>query len=77
MRVTDKVGLVGWDNATFTIDSVKPTVSIAPANGALFNVSGVTVTWTVEAMPSRASTATRSGSAGDWMTAVKQQDPDP
>lgn len=71
LRVTDMVGLVGEDNATFTIDSVKPTVSISsPANGAMFNVSGITVTWTGSDAASGIDRYEVRVGAGDWMTAV-------
>jgi hypothetical protein len=69
VRVTDMVGLVGEDNATFTIDSVKPTVSItSPGNGTLLNISSVTVAWTGSDALSGIDRYEVRVDGGDWMS---------
>ncbi|MHC1709408.1 MAG: right-handed parallel beta-helix repeat-containing protein [Methanomassiliicoccales archaeon] len=46
VRVTDRVGLVGTDSVTFTIDTLTPTVDIvSPTVDAYNNTGSVRVTW--------------------------------
>ncbi len=46
VRVTDRVGLVGTDNVTFTIDTLTPTLDIVSPSGSAYNNTGsVLVRW--------------------------------
>ena len=68
VRVTDRLGRLGADNVTFTLDTMDPTLTIlSPGDGTYNNTGSVILTWSAEDANGIARTETSVGGSA-WTT---------